>query len=185
MIDYNSVNTQLIYAGADVWASESHGFQCGIFCASNGLASALWQDYLLVGIEDKADFDESFAMLAELAQQASEEILSDELIFIPLLPDDQVTITERSNSVSKWCAGFASGLGIGGVDKKLNLTSEGDEFVRDVVAISRMETTVDEGEDAEVAYFEIVEYIRVGIIFIHRQIHKIQKTNTNREEIVH
>ena len=185
MIDYNSVNTQLISVGADVWASESHGFQCGIFCASNGLTSALWQDYLLVGIEDRADFDESFAMLVELAQQASGEILSDELIFTLLLPDDRASITERSNSVSKWCEGFASGLGIGGVDKKLNLTSEGDEFIRDVVAISQMETTVDEGEDAEVAYFEIVEYIRVGVIFIHRQIHEIQKTNNNREEIAH
>ena len=185
MVDYNSVNTQLIHAGADVWASESHGFQCGIFCASNGLTSTLWQDYLLVGIEDKADFDESFAMLVELAQQAREEILSDELIFSPLLPDDQATITERSNSVSKWCAGFASGLGIGGVDKELNLTGEVDEFVKDIVAISRMATTVDEGEDAEVAYFEIVEYIRVGVIFIHRQVHEIQKTDNNREEIVH
>ncbi len=60
-----------------------------------------------------------------------------------------------------------------------------DGFVRDVVSISRMETTVDEGEDAEVAYFEIVEYLRVGVIFIHRQIHEIQKTNTSREGIVH
>ena len=36
MIDYNLVNTQLIYAGADVWASESHGFQCGSWISPTG-----------------------------------------------------------------------------------------------------------------------------------------------------
>jgi uncharacterized protein YgfB (UPF0149 family) len=139
------------------------------------VVSVLWQDYLLVGIEDTADFDESFAMLAELAQQTSEKILSDELIFTLLLPNEEATITERSNSISGWCAGFVSGLDVGGANKKLDLSSEGDEFVKDVVSISRMETIVDEGEDAEVAYFEVVEYIRVGVIFIHQQLHQTQK----------
>jgi uncharacterized protein YgfB (UPF0149 family) len=65
--------------------------------------------------------------------------------------------------------------------------NSGEEFkaVEDLYETQNPSDEVDEGEDAEVAYFEIVEYIRVGVIFIHRQIYKIQKTNTNREEIVH
>ncbi|SVC89532.1 uncharacterized protein METZ01_LOCUS342386 [marine metagenome] len=185
MIDYDSVNRQLISAGTGVCASESHGFLCGVFCASNTVASTIWQEYLLVGVEDTSNFDESFAVLNQLAECISEEILSEEMIFTLLLPDDQVSIAERSNSISEWCAGFVSGLGIGRGKNKLDLGNDGDEFLKDVISISRVESSVDEGDDAETAYFEVVEYIRVGVIFIYQQLHETQKRNISTKENLH
>ena len=184
-VDYNSVNRQLISAGAGIWASESHGFFCGVFCASNTLASEIWQEYLLIGVENSSDFDESFAVLTQLAKQASEEILSEEMIFTPFLPDDKTSIIERSNSISEWCAGFISGLGIGGEGKKLDLDSEGDEVLQDIISISRMGSSDDEGDDSEAAYVEVVEYIRVGVIFIYQQLHDTPKKHTNKKENLH
>ena len=107
------------------------------------------------------------------------------MIFMPLLPDDQASITERSNSISEWCAGFVSGLGIGRGKKKLNLDHDGDEFLKDVISISRMEASVDEGDDSEAAYFEVVEYIRVGVIYIYQHLHTIEKKHTSRKENLH
>jgi len=185
MVDYDSVNRQLISAGTGVWASESHGFLCGIFCASNTVASTIWQEYLLVGVEDTSNFDQSFTVLNQLAECTSEEILSEEIIFMPLLPDDQASITERSNSISEWCAGFISGLGIGRGEKKLELDHDGDEFLQDVISISRMKSSADEGDDSEAAYFEVVEYIRVGVIFIYQQLYETQKRNINTNENLH
>ena len=185
MIDYNSLNGKLISVGTGVWASESHGFLCGVFCAGNTVASSIWQEYLLAGVEEPLDHDESFALLTELAKRVAEEILSSEIIFTPLLPSDQASITERSNSISEWCAGFVSGLGIGGAGKKLDLGVDGDEFLRDMISISRMETSSEEGNDAETAYFEIVEYIRVGVIFIYQQLHETKKRNINTNENLH
>ena len=46
----------------------------GIFCASNTVASTIWREYLLVGVEDTSNFDESFAVLNQLAECISEEI---------------------------------------------------------------------------------------------------------------
>ena len=184
-VDYNSVNRQLISAGAGVWASESHGFLCGVFCASNNVASAIWQEYLLVGVENSSDFDESFALLTQLAKHVSDEILSENMTFTPLLPDDKVSIAERSNSISEWCAGFVSGLGIGRGENKLDLDSEGDEFLQDIISISRMGSSDEEGDDSEAAYFEVVEYIRVGVIFIYQQLHEIKKRDTSRQESLH
>jgi len=184
-IDYNSVNSQLISAGTGVLASESHGFLCGVFCATNTVMSSIWQEYLLVGVEGASDFDETFAVLTQLAERTSEEILSEEMIFTPFLPDDQAGIAERSNSISEWCSGFVSGLGIGGGGNKLDLDSEGDEFLKDVVSISRMDNSVDEGNDSEAAYFEVVEYIRVGVIFIHQYLNEIQKRSAGKKESLH
>ena len=185
MVDYDSVNRQLISAGTGVWASESHGFLSGIFCASNTVASTIWREYLLVGVEDASNFDESFAVLNQLAECISEEILSEEMIFMPFLPDDQASIAERSNSISEWCAGFVSGLGIGRGEKKLDLDRDGDEFLKDVISISRMEGSVDEGDDSEAAYFEVVEYIRVGVIYIYQHLHTIEKKHTSGKENLH
>ena len=184
-VDYNSVNRQLISAGTGVWASESHGFLCGIFCASNSVASVIWQEYLLVGVENSSDFDESFAVLTQLAKHASDEILSEDMIFTLFLPDDKASIAERSNSISEWCAGFVSGLGIGRGENKLDLDSEGDEFLQDIISISRMGGLDEEGDDSEAAYFEIVEYIRVGVIFIYQQLHETQNRYTNIKEKLH
>ena len=184
-VDYNSVNRQLISAGTGVWASESHGFLCGVFCASNTVASTMWQEYLLVSVENPTDFEESFAVLNQLAKITSEEILSEEMIFTPFLPDDQASIAERSNSISEWCAGFVSGLGIGRGDNKLDLDREGDEFLQDVISISRMGSSDEEGDDSEAAYFELVEYIRVGVIYIYQQLHAIEKKHTSRKENLH
>ena len=69
MIDYNSLNGKLISAGTGVWASESHGFLCGVFCAGNTVASSIWQEYLLAGVEEPLDHDESFALLTLDLQQ--------------------------------------------------------------------------------------------------------------------
>ena len=48
-----------------------------------------------------------------------------------------------------------------------------------------MEGSVDEGDDSEAAYFEVVEYIRVGVIFIYQQLHETKKRNINTNENLH
>ena len=48
-----------------------------------------------------------------------------------------------------------------------------------------MVSSDEEGDDSEAAYFEIVEYIRVGVIFIYQQLHEIKKRHTSRQESLH
>jgi uncharacterized protein len=184
IIDYDEVNAELIAIRAGVRASECHGFLCGHFCASNKLESEQWQDHLLGGIDDAADLEDGFAVLTDLANWVNEEVLADEITFSLLLPDDESTISERSSALSEWCAGFISGLGIGGLGEKPKLNDECDEFVKDMVSISRMETTAEDGEDEEQAFFEIVEYIRVGVIMLHQEWHN-ERADYEKPEVLH
>ena len=183
-IDFDEVNAELMAVHAGVGASECHGFLCGLFCISNTVVTDLWQDYLMTGIYDEADLDDCFAILLQLANQVSEEILAEDISFSLLLPDDESTISERSSALAEWCAGFVSGLGIGGLAKKTPLMDECDEFIKDLVSISRMETTAEDGEDFEVAFFEIIEYIRVGVIMLHQEWHQIGDSE-DRPEVIH
>lgn len=183
-VNYDEVNAELMALHAGVLAAESHGFMCGYFCASNAVAVDVWRDYLLAGIDEDADLEGCFAILSQLADQVCEEILSDELTFAVFLPDDESPISERSSGLAQWCAGFVSGLGIGGAGDKPKLIDECDEFIKDVVSISRMETSVEEDEDAEGALFEIVEYIRVGVIMLHQEWHHPDEDG-EKPEVLH
>jgi len=183
-VDYDEVNAELMALHAGVLASECHGFMCGYFCTSNTVATAVWRDYLLAGIDDEADLGTCFTILTQLADQVCEEILSDEFSFTLFLPDDESPISERSSALAEWSAGFVSGLGIGGLGDKPKLIDECDEFIKDVVSISRMETSVEEDEDAEGALFEIVEYIRVGVIMLHQEWHHPDEDG-EKPEVLH
>ncbi len=183
-IDYDEVNAELITVHAGVRASECHGFLCGHFCASNTISTDKWQDYLLAGIDDEADLDDCYAILLQLANQVRDEILAEEISFSLLLPDDEYTVSERSSALAEWCDGFISGLGIGGLGEKSQLNDECDEFIKDLVEISRIETVVEDNEDAEAALFEIIEYIRVGVIMLHQEWHHLGDNN-ERPEVLH
>ncbi len=183
-VDYDEVNAELMALHAGVLASECHGFMCGYFCASNTLEVEAWRDYLLAGIDDEAELGTCFGILSQLADQVFEEILSDEFSFALFLPDDESSITERSSALAEWSAGFVSGLGIGGLGEKPKLIDECDEFIKDVVSISRIETSIDENEDAEGALFEIVEYLRVGVIMLHQEWHH-PDDDSERPEVLH
>ena len=182
--DYDEVNAELGAVHAGVRASECHGFLCGYFCASNSIDAASWQEHFLTGTDDAVNLEDCFAILNQLANEVKEEILSEEISFTLLLPDDQSAISERSSALAEWCAGFVSGLGMGGMSEKQQINDECDEFIKDMVSISRMETMVEEGEDVEVALFEIVEYIRVGTIVLHQEWHSMPLAN-EKPEVLH
>ncbi len=184
-IDYDEINAELGSVHAGMRASECHGFLCGQFCSSNSLATESWQEHLLAGIDESVLVDDCLMILQKLADQVKIEILSEDISFDLLLPEDTVAISERASALAEWCAGFVSGLGMGGMPQKEKLNPDCDEFVRDVVSISKMETEMDGSEEEEASLFEIIEYIRVGTIVLHQEWHQIDINSDERPEVLH
>lgn len=183
-VDYDEVNAELGAVHAGVRASECHGFLCGYFCAKNTVVAGSWRDNLLTGIDDEVNVDDCIEILTQLATEVKQGVLSEEISFELLLPDDETPIAKRSSALAEWCAGFVTGLGMGGMGEKPQLNEECEEFVKDVISISRMDTSIDEGEDAEAALFEVVEYIRVGTIMLHQEWHPMN-VNSDKPEVLH
>ena len=183
-LDYDEINAELASAGAGIRASECHGFISGYFCANNALVMELLQDHLVAGIDGERNLDNCYAILSHVGEQVAESVMADDLSFNLLLPDDETSMSERAHALSEWCAGFASGLGVGGMSDKPPLKEESDEFVKDIVAISRMETNVDDTETAESDLFELVEYVRMGAIMLHHEWFPMNDDN-ERPEVLH
>jgi len=184
-VDYDELNAELGAIHAGMRASECHGFLCGHYCSSNSIELDLWREHLLGGIDDSVNVADCITILEQLANQVKVEVLSEDISFDLLLPDDQDAISLRSSALAEWCAGFTSGLGIGGMGEKPKLNEECEEFVKDLISISRMETAIEEGEEAETALFEIVEYIRVGVIMLHQEWHDIDINFEESPKVLH
>jgi uncharacterized protein len=151
-------------AGATESASECHGALCGALCVHETYTARHWlRDVLLdeVVIDDADGFTGVIdATLATLR--------AGDMRFTPLLPDDDVALSLRAAALGEWCEGFLYGLGTGGLDARVRLPADVAEILEDFAEISR--AGADEGESAEddeVAYAELVEFVRVGAQLVH------------------
>ncbi len=183
-LDYDEINAVFIDAKLGVEVAECHGFICGYFCASNALDMELLQEQLIGVPEDAGAIDISRRVLDSIASDVTADLLSDEISFNLLLPADSRPMHERTTALSEWCSAFISGLGIGRCGDHATDSEHCEEFIKDVAAISRLETTLDDDDETESALIELVEYIRVGVIMLYQEWHP-QGEDNQRPEVLH
>jgi hypothetical protein len=94
---------------------------------------------------------------------------------MPLLPDDDISLQERTQALGGWCEGFLFGLGLMSIETD-SLTEQGREFVDDIISISRVAPT-DETDDLEEDYMQVVEYIKIGVINLFEELSQTDKYN--------
>jgi uncharacterized protein YgfB (UPF0149 family) len=168
-MDFDALQAALTQAGIPVGAAECHG------ALSGWLASGLGQDPLplLESLLDDGGPDEAAAaarcheLLIEAHGALRRELDGDALSFAPLLPDDEVPLPTRVVALGEWCQGFLFGLGLAG-DAAAQGGSEVREVVEDFAQIARAGLDEEAGSEAdEVAYAELVEYLRAGTQLVH------------------
>ena len=104
------------------------------------------------------------AALTEAFESTAQQLADEDMGFELWLPDDDEMLEDRTMALAQWCSGFLAGLASGGQFEVLS--EEAREAIGDLQQIARAELTMQEGEDQdseedEVAFTEIVEYVRV------------------------
>lgn len=162
--DFESLELALARAGALIGAAQAHGMLCGMLCAQAEIDEDAWLEQVLGRIPDPAEGD-CPGMLRRLHRATVTELAADDLAFQPLLPADERALPERVSALRAWCEGFLFGFGAlarGQMEAQPEATRE---LVRDLGELTRL---ADEpppgGEDDEVAYTELVEYVKVGAL---------------------
>jgi uncharacterized protein YgfB (UPF0149 family) len=139
-----------------------HGFLCGRLCCDAVgikelvLATSGW----LALSEAQAEEAES---IFEAFYRASISSLEDvSFLFQPILPDDELPLTERLVAVGDWCSNYISGLG-DGMDQAFRLSDDGKEALEDIAAIGQVSVDFETDDDGERDYAELVEFIRIAV----------------------
>ncbi len=171
MQDYDKLNEILTTSGAGINASECHGFLCALICGSGQVREQNIRDYFLLDTDEIVNPEECFTQLQSLAEAISSKLYSDDLELELLLANENDAMLEKMRSLTEWCQGFMSGLGLSGLQQE-QIPSESQELIEDFYKIARLDTSEEEAtaEGNDFALMELTEYVRMGTIFIFEEL---------------
>jgi len=179
MQNYEQLNEILITSGAGFYASESHGFLCALVCGNGQAEEQKIREFFLLDSDEIVNPDECFNYLKALAEDIEAKMYSSDLDLELLLADEDDELAERSHSLAEWCQGFMSGLGLSGV-KDGQIPSESQVLIDDFYKIANLDS--DNKDDSEqgndFALMELIEYVRMGTIYIFEDL----RGNTDHPE---
>lgn len=144
-------------------ASETHGILSGLVCGGVKLDDQSWLKHFNDVVNDGMGLpSEASRVVTSIFGQVVNQITDDGMGFTLLLPNDNVPLDERAEAMAQWAQGFLVGFGM--VQQALNqATDDIQELIRDIRDISQLSLDFEqEDEDSEIAFVEIVEYLRVG-----------------------
>jgi uncharacterized protein YgfB (UPF0149 family) len=179
-ITFASLELALQRAGALPETAEAHGHLCGLICLLGVDAAVQWPVQILEGAQNALSADAmTVQVLQGVARDTCAALEAGDLSFALTLPADERPLAERADSLAHWCHGFLHGIALatgGHLESAPALrTDVGREILRDFGEISRAAFAAEETEtEAETAYTEIVEYVRVSVQFLFEELHRVR-----------
>lgn len=177
--DYRLYSEILERHDAQTSAAEVHGLICGLICAGRededaryGWMEHVFEEPPVVGGGVNLSMKPMVEALDALWFYSVDAIGNDNLEYELLLPDDDSLMAERAMALGQWCQGFLFGLGLAEVEES-KLPEEAVEMLRDIEGISRVSDDDEASEEAEVAYAEIIEYLRMGVLYLHSELNGV------------
>jgi uncharacterized protein YgfB (UPF0149 family) len=143
--------------------AEAHGTLAGAICSSRDYGLIEWLHEIL---PDDSPDDEALqsSVLQNVYDTLIRTLAGSDADFEPLLPDDRAPLAERADALSLWCQGFLYGLGSGPAADPSKVSTEAGEIIRDFTEITHVGVDAgDETEENEIAFAEVVEFVRVGV----------------------
>lgn len=160
---YTAFATLLQGCPNPVSPAELHGMLVGRCAGGAGFDAEPWLDDAaeLLGIRPEERLQQA---VLGLQQMVKGELTGEEMTLVLLLPGDDCPLVERTRALGQWCQGFLNGFGLAAGGRPLG--SEADEVLQDLAAIAQVQSAVEESEDGETDYMEVMEYLRVAPLLL-------------------
>jgi len=175
--EYTEVKSMLERGGIVPEPAEVHGLLSALLCTSDD-AQAIWLAELMPEFEEGDLLQaENRTLLEGIAAVVKVQLQGADFSYELLLPEDGESMGRRLNALGQWCQGFYLGLGIAGIKDLEQLPEDSREIVHDMTEIAQIDSYDNEqggdvSEEDENAYFELVEYLRVGVLLIFEELSK-------------
>ncbi len=164
-----AVQSALRLLGSLGEASQIHGLLCAFFACGVKLKRQAWMNSLLTGNIDKSDPELVQAQedLTELFIQTEAAFGQEEFSIELVLPDEEIVLIQRIEALAEFATGFVMGLNLTGINLKNNPNSTLQEAFDDMMNISCLVPQDESGEEAEKAFMELSEYVRLAMVHIY------------------
>jgi len=188
-LNYPLIQKALQRIDADFSPADLHGQLCGLFCADPNLTAEHWLAQSLPELVSAcaggdALARESAAQLRQFYDETDAAMQDRQLGFQLFLSPDDDPLEQRIEELSNWCEGFLLGLAMGGIKEFASLPGDLPELMNDLVEISRAASfELDNEEEDEEAYIELIEYIRMGVLLARVELHHLHQTQEGQPSI--
>jgi len=151
--------------------SECHGVCCGLLCRLPDASLDVF-----IGLLDMLELVKTPSsalkmVLEELLNTTRFQLVDEDLGFSLWLPHDDEMLEERTMALAQWCSGYLAGVGSSGDETLETLSEEASDALSDLQKISTADVSdTNESEEDEVAFSEIVEYIRIVTLTIREDL---------------
>jgi len=168
-ISFDDLNEALLKFDAMTEASEAHGTLCGMICISGQADVSSWLALVFENQDpNNLALQESKRVLIDLHAATLEKLTSNNYDLDILIHNDDEPLDIRIEDLSYWCQGFLYGLSLAGLTDISKLPLDANEILQDMTDISKAGySPEDDEEENEIAFAEIIEYIRVGVYVIY------------------
>lgn len=160
---YTAFAALLANSGHPVSPAELHGLLLGRSCAGAGFDIDAWlvDAAELLGAAPQDNVRQALLGLQEMVKG---ELCGDDVTVVLLLPSDDAPLGERAAAIGQWCQGFLGGFGL--TARESALSAEAMEVLQDLSAIAQVQNALEESEDGENDYMEVMEYLRVAPLLL-------------------
>ena len=158
---------------------DSHGMLCAMLVVNNSLQCARWLDEICTQSHiSVSNYSEVRDTLCALYEHTKQELNDTLLNFTLLIPEESNSLSARVNALKKWCDGFLFGLALAGVKDLTHVPEDSMEILQDITTISQADEDEEEDEMNELAYMDIVEYVRMGVLLINEELQPMNRPQT-------
>ena len=177
-MEYDQINDALKRASSEIDAAEAHGVLSGLICTQDENVREHFLMHCFPDVEQgNLLVQETMNLLDELCSDVKKQFQDSDFLFYPLLPDEESSLAAKVEALGYWCQGFLMGISLGGIVNTEKLPGELPGFIKDVIEVSQAENfDLDDEEQDEDAYTELVEYIRIGVLLFHEEICSLKET---------
>ena len=166
---YDAFSKLLSTSGHPCSPAELHGVLLGRSCTGVGFDADNWLADVAELLETEPTENVRNALIG-LQEMVKGELTGDDVTVVLLLPTDDAPLTERAAALGQWCQGFLSGFGL--TRRAYSLSDEANEVLRDLAAIAQVQDALEESEDGESDYMEVMEYLRVAPLLLFTETKK-------------
>jgi len=165
---YTGFATLLNSAGHSVSPAELHGLLLGRSCAGAGFDPEGWFDDARDLLQAEPEDGVRQALIG-LQEMVKAELTGDDMAVVLLLPGDDEPLADRTAAMGKWCEGLLHGFArIGGQP----MSDDAKDVLQDLAAIAQIQDSLEESEDGESDFMEVMEYLRVAPLLLFTEFNK-------------
>ncbi|QTH64553.1 UPF0149 family protein [Psychrosphaera ytuae] len=166
-------------------ASELHGLLTGLvaggmFRGSNDFLNHM-EELFNNGLTIKGSLKSASTKLVD---EIFSKLESDEFGFELLLIDEDESLSDQAQELINWVQYFLVGFGLNKRDLKM-ASNDVREIIEDMTSITRMEPEMEDNNENQADFYEVVEFVRVSAILCYQEFGKKTQTATESNKTLH